>query len=459
MSAPPARALSPDPATTASDPPRTADEPLRPSTFSSLRTRNFRLFAMGQLVSNTGSWVQRIAQDWVVLTITGSATAVGITTMLQFLPTLLFGLHGGLLADRYSKRHILIVTQIGLAAMATTLAVLTLSNRIDVWHVYLVAFGLGVIVALDNPARQAFVNEMVGPRHLLNAISLNASIFQLGALIGPAVSGVLIGLVGPGYAFTINAVSYLAPISMLVLIRRAELHLSSAPASGQHAGAGLLAVLRRPEMLWPTVIASVFGVFTINLPVTLAAYAKTVFHSGSAGYGYLCSTVAVGSVVGALISARRSRTTLRSIAGVGAALAVTEMLAAAAPGQVTFCILLFTVGAATLLLLTAANSAVQMTADASTRGRIMSVYLVVFIGSGAIGGPVLGFIDQRFGPQVGMLLAGALPATVTGVIAVALARRRGLRLHLQLDRPRGWPITVVPAGGGPARRPTGATRS
>jgi MFS family permease len=179
----------------------------RPSTFSSLRTRNFRLFASGQVVSNTGTWMQRIAQDWLVLSLTGSATAVGITTALQFVPTLMFGLTGGLLADRYPKRRILLATQVGMATMGATLAALTLTGRVQVWHVFVIAFGLGMVTAVDNPTRQSFVNEMVGPDHLRNAISLNASVFQLGALVGPAISGVLINAVGPGYSFALNAIS------------------------------------------------------------------------------------------------------------------------------------------------------------------------------------------------------------------------------------------------------------
>jgi MFS family permease len=163
------------------------------------------MFASGQIVSNTGAWVQRIAQDWLVLSITGSATAVGITTALQFLPTLLFGLAGGLIADRYPKRRVLLATQVGMASMAAALAFLTLTHQVAAWHVYVIAFGLGLVTAVDNPVRQSFVNEMVGPDQLRNAISINSSVFQLAALIGPAISGMLISAVGAGYAFAVNA--------------------------------------------------------------------------------------------------------------------------------------------------------------------------------------------------------------------------------------------------------------
>jgi len=398
------------------------------STFSSLRTRNFRLFASGQLVSYTGMWVQRIAQDWLVLSITGSPTAVGITTALQFLPTLLFGLIGGAIADRYPKRRVLLATQVGMSAMAAALAVLTLSHQVQVWHVFLIAFGLGTVTAVENPTRQSFVNEMVGPEQLRNAISINASVFQLGAMIGPAISGVLINAVGSGYAFTINALSYTASTTALLMMRERELNgPPSAATRGARLRDGLRYVARHRDVLWPTVLAGVFGMFCINLPVTLAAYAKNVFHSGASGYGMLSSVVALGSLTGALISARRTRTRLRTLVTIAGTLAGVQMIAALAPGEWSYCIALLAVGAATLLFLTAANSTVQLAADDSIRGRVMGVYLLVFIGSGALGGPLLGWFDENLGPRTGMLLSGAIPAVATVLVALKLAgadRRR-----------------------------------
>lgn len=391
------------------------------STFSSLHTRNFRLFASGQLVSYTGAWVQRIAQDWLVLTITGSPTAVGITTALQFLPTLLFGLIGGAIADRYPKRRVLLATQVGMSAMAAALAVLTLSHQVQVWHVFLIAFGLGTVTAVENPTRQSFVNEMVGPEQLRNAISINASVFQLGALIGPAISGVLINAVGSGYAFTINALSYTASTTALLMMRERELNAPPAVAPGARLRDGLRYVAGHREVLWPTVLAGVFGMFSINLPVTLAAYAKTVFHSGASGYGMLSSVVAVGSLTGALISARRPRTRLRTLVSIAGAFAGVQMIAALAPGEWAYCVALLAVGAAALLFLTAANSTVQLAADDSIRGRVMGVYLLVFIGSGALGGPLLGWFDEALGPRTGMLLSGAIPAVATVLVALKLA--------------------------------------
>jgi MFS family permease len=400
-------------------------ESARDSIFSSLRTRNFRLFATGQIFSNTGTWVQRIAQDWLVLSLTGSATAVGITTALQFLPTLLFGLVGGLIADRYPKRQILLFTQTGLAAIAGILAVLTLTHQVEPWHVYVIAFGLGLVTAVDNPTRQSFANEMVGPDQLRNAISINSSVFQLGGLIGPAISGALISAVGPGYSFAINALSYAAPLAALLRMRTGELHaIPQVTAGAGQLRDGLRYAVRQPAVLWPTVLAGVFGMFTCNLPVTLAAYAKSVFHSGPGGYGLLSAVVAVGSIAGALLSARLRRTGLGTLIGFGAVLAAIDMLSAAVPGQAMLCLLLLPIGAGTLLLLTATNSTVQMAAHDAIRGRVMGIYLLVFIGGAAIGGPLLGLIDQHLGPRDGMFLAGAVPAVATALIAARLAARR-----------------------------------
>jgi len=404
----------------------------RPSTFSSLRTRNFRLFASGQVVSNTGTWMQRIAQDWLVLSLTGSATAVGITTALQFVPTLMFGLTGGLLADRYPKRRILLATQVGMATMGATLAALTLTGRVQVWHVFVIAFGLGMVTAVDNPTRQSFVNEMVGPDHLRNAISLNASVFQLGALVGPAISGVLINAVGPGYSFALNAISYVAPLIMLGRIRDSELiHAPAKDAVGSQLRDGVRYVASRPAMRWPILLVGCFGLFTMNLPVTLAAFANSVFHSGPSGYGLLSSVVAAGSLTGAIVSARRTSTRLRALAATAGVLAITEMIAAAAPDELMYTAALVPVGAATLMFLTAANATVQLAAADAIRGRVMGVYLLVFIGSGAIGGPLLGYIDQHFGPRAGMLLAGLAPAIVLALVCQRLARETGLRLLWQ----------------------------
>lgn len=412
--------------------------PLRP-----LRIRNFRIFLIGQVFSNIGAWVQRIAQDWLVLTLTGSATAVGVTTALQLLPTLLLGPVGGLIADRHPKRRVLLATQAALASTAAVLTVLTLTHQVQVWHIYLLAALLGVVIAVDKPTQQALVTEMVGSRMLRAAVSLHSSVFQFGGLVGPAVSGVLIYSVGTGYSFGINALSFVPPVLALWLIRDEELDRPDAAAGrrrGQLRG-GMCYALGRKDAVWPIVLAGVFGLFTTNLPITLAAYARTVFESGASGYALLNTVVAVGALSGALISARYPVVKLRSIVTLALLLAGGYVVASLAPNLQTFCALLVVLGASTALLLASASSTVQLAADGGVRGRVIGFYLMVFVGCGAVGGPILGFVTQSLGPHVGMLISGLVPGLATLWVAWKLARLGRLRVRLRTRR--GWSRLVI----------------
>lgn len=409
--------------------------------FGSLRIRNYRLFCVGQLFSNTGQWTQRVAQDWLVLTITGNTTDVGITVALQFIPSLFFGLPGGVIADRYPKRRILQVTQSGMALMASLLAGLTLTHTVRAWHIFLIAFLLGSFSAVDSPTRQSFVNELVGVSKLRNAISLNSAIFQSGALIGPALSGVLINLVGPGYAFAINALSFVAPLTALALMDSSQfLRRAVAVRAPGQLRDGLRYVRDRPTLLWPTVMVGIFGMFAGNMPVTLAALAKYVFRSGAGGYGALASIVAAGALVGALLTAT-GWPRLRWVVGAGLAVASLDMIASTISSQIVFSVVLLFVGVFTMTMLASSNSIVQITAGDHIRGRVMSVYLLVYLLSAAIGGPLLGSIDQHLGPRVGLFITGAVPGIVIGLVGIRLAR---------LSR-RSSPglVHAVPAGDGP----------
>jgi MFS family permease len=405
-------------------------------TFASLRNRNFRLFLTGLFITGTGGWVQRIAQDWLVLSITGSATAVGITAACQFLPTLLFGLLGGILADRYPKRLVLLVTQTSMSVLAATLAALTLAHQVQVWHVYLLALGLGVATAVDNPTRQSFVTELVEAAQLRNAVSLVSSTFQLGAMIGPGISGLLITTVGSGFAFALNAISYLGAIAALVLIR--DQPRPSTRPEAQHntrIRTGLTYAAEHPTVLWPIVLVGICGLFTISLPVTLSAFAKVAFHSGASGYGLLSSTVALGSIAGALASARRTRDTrLRTLILIAGTLSAAELLAGLASTQAAFLPLLFVLGGCTLYFITTAQSMVQLATHRSVRGRVLGIYMLVFIGGGALGGPLVGFIDEALGPRAGLLVAGATSATATALIGLNLARIGRLRIEIRYRR-------------------------
>ncbi|WP_270889559.1 MFS transporter [Pedococcus sp. 5OH_020] len=435
--------------------------PLVSRTFPSLANRNFRLLLSGLLVSGTGGWIQRLAQDWLVLTLTDSPAAVGAITACQFMPTLLLGLHGGLLADRFSKRRLLLVTQISMAITAATLAALALSGRVQVWHVFAIAIVLGVVTAVDNPARQSFVSEVVDTAHLPNAISLVSCTFQIGAMVGPVVGGFLMGTVGAGYAFAVNSLTFVAPVIALLLMKdtsrrsrrdgTAAQQAATDPVTGEQATASiresLAYALRTPTVLWPVVMVGSFGFFTISLPVTLAAFAKNEFHSGATGLGLLNGVVAAGALVGAMTTARRTKPLrLRTVGLAAWALATALVLAAAAPDQLTFTLLLTTVGAANLAFLTSAQSLVQLAAADHIRGRIVGLYMLVFIGSGALGGPVVGLLAEHLGPRVGLFASGAVPAVVTILVCRHLARTASLRVGLTSASVRVVRPSLLPRG-------------
>jgi MFS family permease len=419
--------------------------------FGSLRIRNYRLFCLGQLFSNTGQWTQRIAQDWLVLSITGNTTDVGITTALQFVPSLFFALPGGVIADRYPKRRILQVTQTGMALLAAVLAVLTLTHTVRAWHIFVIAFVLGSFSSVDNPTRQSFVNELVGSSKLRNAISLNSAIFQSGALIGPAVSGVLINLVGPGYSFAINAASFIAPLTALAVMDPSQiLRRAVAQRAPGQLRDGLRYVRDRPTLLWPTVMVGVFGMFAGNMQVTLAALAKYVFRTGAGGYGTLASVMAVGSLAGALLTAT-GLPRLRWVAQCGLAVAALDVIASQVPGQLAFSALLLAIGVFSMMMLASANTVVQVTAGDHIRGRVMSVYFMVYLLSAAVGGPLIGAIDQHLGPRVGLFIIGVVPGTVIGLVSLRLAllSRRGGRpgpRRAGAPDPAGPPELAPPEG-------------
>jgi MFS family permease len=392
------------------------------STFASLRIRNFRLLAAGRLVSMTGMWMQRIAQDWLIFTLTHSATAVGLATGLQCLPTLLFGVVGGGVGDRFPKRRVLLTTQFMLALLAGTLAVLALAHDVAPWNVYLIAFLLGVVSVVDNPTGQSFVVELVGPDYLRNAISINSSVFQLGGFIGPALAGFTISAFGAGYAFALNALSYLGPIVALTLIRESELVGPTEPARGPGPSLPLRQVVSHPQVASSLLMVAVVGLFTTNLPVTLTVLARVDFRGGAGLYGVLNAVVAGGSVIGALYSARQSTPRLGTFFGYGGLVAAGYLLAAAAPEEITLAAALFALGAVTLLLMTSANSMVQLNIPRAVQGRVMGLYLLVILGAATVGGPLVGLIDQTFGPRWGLVVAGIVP----GIAVVALFwRSRG----------------------------------
>ncbi|WP_330339248.1 MFS transporter [Streptomyces sp. NBC_00557] len=403
------------------------------SMFSSLKIRNYRLFFLGQVVSNTGTWMQRIAQDWLVLSLTGSSAAVGITTALQFLPMLLFGLYGGVLVDRLPKRPALLVTQSAMAVAGLVLAFLTLSGHVQVWHVYVAAFAVGLATVVDNPARQSFVSEMVGPEQLQNAVSLNSANFQSARLVGPAVAGVMITGVGTGWAFLANGLSFVAPIAGLLLMRARELHVAErAPRGKGQLREGLQYVAGRPELIWPIVLVGFIGTFGFNFPVWLSAYANGVFHSGAGSYSLFNTLMAVGSLCGALLAARRGTARLRVLTAAALAFGTLEVVAALAPSYWLFALLMVPIGVCGLTVNVTANTAVQMATDPAMRGRVMALFMMVFMGGTPLGAPVVGWITDTYGARIGFALGGVVSAAAAAVVGLVLARVGGLRLTV------GW---------------------
>jgi MFS family permease len=399
-------------------------------TFSALSNRNFRLFVSGQMVSNTGTWMQRVAQDWLVLSLTRqSGTALGITTALQFLPMLLFTLWGGLLADRLPKRKVLVGTQAVMGVQALILGILTVTGVAQVWHVYLLAFVLGLAAALDTPVRQSFVSEMVGRRDLPNAVALGSATFNLGRVIGPAVAGVLIAAIGTGPVFLVNAASYLAVIAGLLLMRGAELSPAARVPRGRGAlREGLVYVRGRHDLLLAIVIAGVVGTFGFNFQITTALMATRVYHSGASAFGLLTTAFAVGSLGGALLSARRagstgSRPGLRLVIGLALGFAVLEVVAGFAPSYATFFAILIPTGLLAIAFATSANAFVQLGIEPTLRGRVMAIYMLAFFGGTPIGAPLLGWIAEVAGARWS-LVGGGLACLVCVLLAVAWLRPR-----------------------------------
>lgn len=417
-------------------------------TFISLKVPNFRIFAAGHFIAVIAIWMQRIAQDWLVLQLSGSVTAVGITVALQFLPSLVLGPWGGMMADRFAKRRILILCQGMAAVLAAALAVLALTGAIEVWHVYVIALVLGLVTVLDQPARQVFVNELVGPKYLRNAISVNSTTFQLGGLIGPALAGLLLTAVGAGWAFAANALACCSTVVMLLILRKDQLHVSApAPKSKGMLREGLRYALSKPTIYWPWLMAGFIAVFAMSLPVVLAAFADHVFKVGAGGYGLLNALVALGALAGAVASTRRRQLRLRSVVFCAGMYGAMLCLAALAPSMVWFGAVMVLSGFWCLMFLTGSNQLVQVSSNMGIRGRVMSLYIMVLIGGQALGGPMLGWIAEHAGPQVALVVSGGVPALAALTVAVVLARKGSLRLKVDLKN-RRRPLRIAARAAG-----------
>ncbi|GHG60213.1 MFS transporter [Streptomyces griseocarneus] len=411
--------------TTAESPPAPGGKAGGDGMFASLRVRNYRYFFIGQFLSNSGTWMQFVAQDWLVFDLTGSTFAVGVTTALQFLPVLLFGLFGGVVADRYPKRRILLTTQSAMGLFAALLAVLTLTDAVTVGHVYGFAFLLGLMNTFTNPAIQTFVVEMVGPERVGNAVSLGAVNFQSARLLGPAVAGPLIAVIGSGWAFAVNALSYVAVIVSLLAVRAAEL-LPSRPQPREKGQirAGLRHVREHPKLLWPIVLVGFVCTFGFNFPTLLSGFTYNVFHGGAKEYGWLTTAVGVGALGGALLSARRRSGRPWLLVATAAGFGALEMVSSLAPRLWVFGLVLVLVGLLSVVFSTMANSLVQLATDPAMRGRVMGLYMLVYTGGTPVGGPVVGWVVEHYGARAGILACGAVAALAAGVFGLVLTRRR-----------------------------------
>lgn len=399
-----------------------------------LRHHNYRIFVTLSLVGSGGVWMQRLAQDWLVLQLTGSPAAVGLAVALQFLPMLVVGPISGVLVDLFPpKRRILLVCQSVAALLAAGLAVWNAMGGTDVRVVYASCIALGITSAIDGPARQVFVNEVVGDQGLPAAIGLNSAIGQLGAMAGPALAGVVIAQAGPAAAFAANALIGVAVLVMIASIRPGELHHSlkapgpTPPRKGQIL-AGFRFVRARPPLLLTMLLAGLLGAFGMNGPVVLAAFADGVWHSGPAGFGLFNTVSALGALAGALVATRIKRFGRKGIVASAGLFGLTQALAALMPTQEWFVVMLIIVGFMTLVFLTSAATAVQLEAGASVRGRVLALYFPLLLGGHALGGLLAGWLTEDFGVRTGGLVVtgalGMLSAAVIGFLLWRFSARR-----------------------------------
>jgi MFS family permease len=394
-------------------------------TFRSLRVPNYRLFFAGHAVSVIGTWMQRVAQDWLVLELTDSPVAVGVATALQALPTMFLGLWGGLLVDRLDRRKTIIATQAVSAVLAAALAVLTLTGLVQLWMVFVLALGLGLVTVLDVPARQAFITEMVGPDDYVNAQSLNSTVHNAGRLIGPAVAGLLIAWVGSGAAFAISAVSFVAVLISLFRMDPSQLDRAEPlPRQRGQALEGLRYVWARADLRACLLLVAVVALFGQNFRVVLPLFARDVFGGGAETYGWLTSALGAGAVIGALATAARERVTAWAMFLAAAAFGVVSVLLAGAPGLVVALGLLVGLGIANICFNTLARVLLQLGADPSMQGRVIALHAIVFTGSTPIGGPMIGWVCEHFGARTGMLVSGLVPLLVALVLLPTLRRVR-----------------------------------
>jgi len=408
------------------------------TTFRSLRGFNYRVWAIGAIVSNVGTWMQRVAQDWLVLTglTPHNATAVGIVMALQFGPQLPLLPLTGYAADHIDRRKLLFATQAAMAMLALGLGVLTVTGLVRLWHVYVFAFVQGCVTAFDGPARHTFVSELVGEEDLPNAVALNSTSFNAARLIGPAIAGVLIAGVGTGWAFLVNAASFIAVLSSLSLLRVDELHRKQVVGSRGSLADGFRYVRQRPELMTVLAMLFVIGTFGVNFPIFISTMSVTVFHAGAGQYGLLTSAMAVGSVAGALLSARRAKPHVSVLIGAAALFGCGCALASVMPNYRLFGLGLLVSGLSLQTFTTSTTGLLQISTESVMRGRVMAMMLAIALGGTPIGAPIVGWVADVAGPRwaLGVGAASGFAAALIGIWYLVLYRH--LRVRFESGRPR-----------------------
>ncbi|MBC7725750.1 MAG: MFS transporter [Burkholderiaceae bacterium] len=407
--------------------------------FRSLSGYNYRVWAAGALVSNVGTWMQRTAQDWLVLTVLtdNDAVAVGLVMALQFGPLLLLLPITGLVADRFDQRRILMTTQALMGILGLTLGILTVTGTVQLWHVYVFAALLGCVAAFDAPARQAFVSQLVVGPNLSNAVALNSASFSAARMIGPAVAGLLTVIVGAGWVFMINAASFAAVLVSLGFLRLSELTPTTrAPKKRGDLAGGFRYVAGRPDIIMIFAMIFLVGTFGLNFSLFIATMARVEFGAGAAEFGVLSSVMAIGSITGALLSAQREKPRFRFLIISTGVFAVGCVIAALAPSLVTFAIALVLVGLAAQTFMVTANGLVQLTTDSAVRGRVMAIFLAIFMGGTPVGAPIVGWVANELGPRyaLGVGAAAGVAALLVGV--TWMVRSQHLRLRFTERRLR-----------------------
>jgi MFS family permease len=393
--------------------------------FRALSSFNYRLWTAGSLVSNTGTWMQRVAQDWLVLTelTHHDASAVGIVVGLQFAPQLLLLPWTGVAADHYNQRKLLMITQASMGVLASALGVLTIAGSIRLWHVYVFAFLFGSVAALDAPVRQTFVAELVGDEHLSNAVALNSTSFNAGRMVGPAVAGLVIAKVGTGWAFVANGISFAAVLISIFLFRVSELRPSiRAHRSPGRFMEGLRYVWNRPDLRTILIMLFLIGTFGLNFPVFISTMAVKVFRTDARGFGLLSSLMAVGTISGSLFAAVQQKPRFASLLIGSAVFGIGCTLAALAPGYWWFGAALIVTGAAALTFTNATNSMMQLSTEPAMRGRVMALRVAVALGGTPVGAPIVGWVANRFGPRWA-LGVGASSGVAAAIVAIYFLMR------------------------------------